>query len=181
MANDDNLTMPQKLEKANKELIGDTIEEVEIVQTVGLPELRANNSSFWQSYISAISIIFALLAVLYGGLWLMRKLGYGSAVVTSAQFSKNNLRVEAQLSLGGKRQLYLVRYMNKRLLLGTTDASISLISEEYMLDDEGKILKDFDETMQNIQKPENLLLNPDTTQDKNSDTLIAKLFSKINS
>ncbi len=168
MANNDNLTMPQKLEMANKELVGENIEEVEVIQTIGIPQ--GENTSFWQNYLSAIGILFALLGVLYMGLWFMRKLGYGSAVVTSSQFSRSNLRVEAQLPLGNRRQAYVVRYMNKRLLLGVTDSNISLLSEEYLLDEDGKIMKDFEETMQNIQNPQ----NPVNFIQEN---FIAKLFS----
>ncbi len=154
MANKDNLTMPEKLELANSQDIEivENITNIQTIQSQTMPEFKSSNA-FLPNYLSALAIIFALLGVLYGGLWIMRKFGYGSAISNSSSFSKNNLRVEAQLPLGGKRQIYLVRYMNKRLLLGATDSSISLLSEEYMLDDEGKIMKNFEETMQNIANP----------------------------
>ena len=70
--------------------------------------------------------LILLLGVLYVGFYLLRKYGHKAGLGSAA---KGRLRIEGGLSLGPKRSLVLVRFLNKQLLLGVTDHSITLITE----------------------------------------------------
>jgi len=67
----------------------------------------------------ALMVVIALLAAV---LWLLRR---GLA----ARRTTGPLRVETALSLGERRTLVIVGVEGRRLLLGVTPASVSLITE----------------------------------------------------
>lgn len=98
---------------------------------IGTPQFDALTFS-WGSYASSIGIILFMLFMLYAVLWLLRKYGKGRFITTS-EFRREDLHVEAQLPLGPKKHLYVVKYMNRRLLLGAADSSLTLLSEDYII------------------------------------------------
>lgn len=71
--------------------------------------------------------LFFLLALILLGFYLLKKFGY-----KNPWLSKGNkeLEVLSQLNLGPKKSLVMVRFLNKRLLLGVSETQINLLSEE---------------------------------------------------
>ncbi len=83
----------------------------------------------WGGYFYGIGALFLLLAVLWGVLWLMRRSGKFRFMPSPGGFPRDALRMEAQLPLGPRKGLVVVRFLNKRLLLGLSDQHITLLSE----------------------------------------------------
>ena len=99
-------------------------------------ELSANASEWglpvasdygWGAYFQAIGMVFLILAVLAGGFYLLKRVGPRAGL---GRLSKGNLRLEGQLSIGAKKSVVVVRFLNKRLVLGVTDTSINLLTTE---------------------------------------------------
>lgn len=88
----------------------------------------------WGSYIQAIGILLLLLAVLYGMLWFVKKIGMNKGF-RGKKGSQVTLDVEERFHIAPKKQLVVVRFLNKRLLLGVTDHQINLLSETEAEDD----------------------------------------------
>ncbi len=87
-------------------------------------------SSFsWQGYFTAIGTLLILLAVLWGLVWAMRKSGRFNFMPRPGMFPRSGLCMEAQLPLGPRKGLVVVRFLDKRLLLGVTDQGITLLQE----------------------------------------------------
>ncbi len=70
--------------------------------------------------------LLLLLGVLLLGFYLLRRFGPRAGLRFAAG---DDLKLLAQVSLGPKRQLILVRFLNKLLLIGVTESNIQLISE----------------------------------------------------
>lgn len=108
-----------------------TAGSIKTTETVGLPSSSSplpDTSFTWGGYFQAIGILIVLLAVLWYVLRLVRRFAGGTLVPTGA-LSRHDLRMEAQLSIGPRKGVVVVRFLNKRLLLGVTDQQISLLSE----------------------------------------------------
>ena len=88
----------------------------------------------WGSYVQSIGILLLLLGGLYGLLWLVRKVGMNKGF-RGKKGDKRTLDVEERFHLAPKKQLVVVRFLNKRLLLGVTDHQINLLSETEAEDD----------------------------------------------
>jgi len=76
--------------------------------------------------LNVVGSLALLLGVLYAGFWLLRRFG-PRAVFGGPRGSA--LKLEGQLALGPRRSLVVVRFLNKRLVLGVTDQSITLLHE----------------------------------------------------
>lgn len=88
-------------------------------------------SSFsWSGYAQAVGILFLLLAALWLAVWLLRRYGRFNFLPRPGALPRGSLVMEAQLPLGPRKGLMVVRFLNKRLLLGLTDQQITLLSEE---------------------------------------------------
>jgi flagellar protein FliO/FliZ len=81
-------------------------------------------------YIQAIGILFLILALLWGVVWLMRRYGRFNFLPRPGALPRDALVMEAQMPLGPRKGLMVVRFLNKRLLLGVTDRQITLLTEE---------------------------------------------------
>ncbi|MDR1857809.1 MAG: flagellar biosynthetic protein FliO [Desulfovibrio sp.] len=81
-------------------------------------------------YLQAIGTLFALVVVLCVAVWLIRRYGRFSFLPRPGALPKGSLVMEAQLPLGPRRGLMVVRFLNRRVLLGVTDQQISLLTEE---------------------------------------------------
>ncbi len=88
----------------------------------------------WSSYFQAIGVLFLLLGLLWLALHFLRRHGGGRFLPQT--MSRNALRVEAQLALGQRKGLYVVRFLNKRLVLGVTDQNINLLTETEVRDEQ---------------------------------------------
>lgn len=83
----------------------------------------------WGGYFQAIGVLFLLLAALWAGMWFLRKYGKFNFIPKPGMLPRDALRLEAQLPLGPRKGLMVVRFLNKRLLLGVTDHQITLLTE----------------------------------------------------
>lgn len=92
----------------------------------------------WSSYIQAVGILFLLLAILWLAVWLLRRFGRFNFLPRNDALPRNALVMEAQLPLGPRKGLMVVRFLNKRLLLGVTDQQITLLTEEHAQNEETK-------------------------------------------
>ncbi len=104
----------------------------------------------WSGYIQAIGTLLILMAALWGVVWLVRKYGRFNFMPKPGDFPRDGLRVESQLSLGPRKGLMVVRFLNKRLLLGVTDHQITLLKET--TDDNNANNMDFQELMDKAQR-----------------------------
>ena len=99
--------------------------------SVAEPVTALGQSSFsWGSYVQAVGILFLLVAVMWLAVWLARRYGKFNFLPRPGSLPRDALVMEAQLPLGPRKGLMVVRFLNKRLLLGVTDQQITLLSEE---------------------------------------------------
>lgn len=70
--------------------------------------------------------LLLVLGLIFLALALMKRLGLSSRLQGR---SPGRLRVEERVVLGPRKQLVVVRFLNRLLVLGVTDAGINLISE----------------------------------------------------
>ena len=113
--------------------VGGTVGSVaqEAVTAVAEPAVALGQSSFsWGSYIQAVGILFLLVAVLWLAVWLARRFGKFNFMPRPGALPRDALVMEAQLPLKPRKGLMVVRFLNKRLLLGVTDQQITLLTEE---------------------------------------------------
>lgn len=94
----------------------------------GIPDISLS----WGSYFEALAVICFVLAVLWAVVWLLkRRSGTGLFASTGP-----SMRVENRLALGPKKWIFVVRCMEKRLVLGVTDKTITLLSETPLSEEE---------------------------------------------
>lgn len=79
----------------------------------------------WGAYFQAIAVVFVMLGLLLAGFYFLRRMMGGSRFL-----GRGMLRLEAQLPLGPRRHVAVVRFLNKRLVLGVTDNQINLLTQE---------------------------------------------------
>ena len=89
----------------------------------------------WGGYFQALGFMCLLLALLWFGVWAARRSGKFNFLPKPGALARDALLMEAQLPLGHKRGLVVVRFLNKHLLLGVTDQQITLIKEMERDDD----------------------------------------------
>ncbi len=97
--------------------------------------LPLDSTFSWSGYFTAIGTLFVLLALLWGLVWLLRRSGRFNFIPRPNGFPRDGLRIEAQLPLGPKKGLTVVRFLDKRLLLGITEQQITLLQEIEDTDD----------------------------------------------
>lgn len=78
----------------------------------------------WAGYFQALAVLFLIVALLAFFLWLLKRKG-GIKLLTQ----QGGLTFESRLSLGPKKSLIVVRFLNKRVLLGVTDQQITMLTE----------------------------------------------------
>ncbi len=89
--------------------------------------LDAKSPEFgWGTYFQSVGVIFFLLAALAVGFYLLKRFGAKSGL---PGFKRGNMKIESQLSLGPKKSVVVVRFLNKSLVLGVTDTNINLLTE----------------------------------------------------
>ncbi|MGE9986353.1 flagellar biosynthetic protein FliO [Desulfovibrio sp. SGI.169] len=84
----------------------------------------------WGGYIQAVGILFLFLALLWLAVWLVRRYGRFNFLPRPGALPRGALVMEAQMPLGPRKGLMVVRFLNRRLLLGVTDQRITLLTEE---------------------------------------------------
>lgn len=101
----------------------------------------AQNSFSWGGYFQALGFLCLLLGLLWFGVWLIRKYGRFNFLPKPGSLPRNSLVMETQMPLGPKKGLMVVRFFNRRLLLGVTENQISLLTEDKAVNEEQS--KDF--------------------------------------
>ncbi len=79
---------------------------------------------------AAIQMAVALLLILFVILlayWMLRRFGPRFGLGSPAK--AHGLRIESYLTLGPRKNIMVVRFLNKLLVLGVTDQSINLLTE----------------------------------------------------
>ena len=71
--------------------------------------------------------LLAILAVIFAGFWLLRR--YGSKFGLGPAGRGGMLRLMAHLTLGPRKSIIVVRFLDKDLVLGVTDQTITLLTE----------------------------------------------------
>lgn len=93
----------------------------------------SNLSLSWGGYFEALAIVCFALALLWALLWLVKRYGRVGGFLGGS----TAMRVESRLALGPKKWLLVVRCQDRRLVLGLTDANISLLTELPLADEPG--------------------------------------------
>lgn len=83
------------------------------------------SSDMWGGYFQALGAVFLLLAALAVGFYLLKRYGPKAGL---RSLDRGSLKMEAQLPLGPKRSVTVVRFLNKRLVLGVTETQINLLT-----------------------------------------------------
>lgn len=84
----------------------------------------------WGGYLQALGIMCVLLAALWFAVWAIRRWGKFNFLPRPGSLPRDSLIMEAQMPLGPRKGLMVVRFMNRRLLLGVTEHQISLLVED---------------------------------------------------
>ncbi|MCA1944412.1 MAG: flagellar biosynthetic protein FliO [Desulfovibrio sp.] len=78
----------------------------------------------WASYFKALGGLFLILGLVFGGLYLLKRVapraGFGGP-------RGRQLQLESTLSLGPRKSVAVVRFLNKQLVLGVTDTHITCL------------------------------------------------------
>lgn len=84
----------------------------------------------WTGYLQAIGVMCVLLAALWFAVWAIRRWGKFNFLPRPGSLPRDALIMEAQMPLGPRKGLMVVRFMNRRLLLGVTEHQITLLTED---------------------------------------------------
>ena len=101
-----------------------------------------STSSYGGELMKVVGVMCLILAMLFAALWLLKRFGRRAGL---GVFGASTLKVEGQIALGPKKQVFVVRFLNKRLVLGVTESSINLLTETDADDDDTP--KDFSHSL----------------------------------
>lgn len=93
-----------------------------------MPEADAAMQS-WDFGLAAMKMaggLFLVLALLFLILFLLKRYGHRAGLT---RHLSADLKVLGQISLGPRKSVVVVRYLNKVMVLGVTDSSIALLAE----------------------------------------------------
>lgn len=106
--------------------------------------------SYGTELLRVVGVLCLILASLFGAMWLLKRFGRRAGL---GVFSNSGLKIEGQLALGPKKQVYVVRFLNKHLVLGVTENSINLLTETDADDDETE--QDFSRSLEKARDTDN--------------------------
>lgn len=84
----------------------------------------------WSGYLQGIGLMFLLLAVLWYLVRLLRRYGRFNFIPRQGTLPRDAFFMEAQMPVGPRKCLMVVRFMQKRFLLAVTEQHISVVTEE---------------------------------------------------
>ena len=84
----------------------------------------------WSGYLQGIGLMFLLLAVLWFLVRLLRRYGRFNFIPRQGSLPRDAFFMEAQMPVGPRKCLMVVRFMQKRFLLAVTEQHISVVTEE---------------------------------------------------
>ena len=97
-------------------------------QAADLAPMPGGEFSWW-GYVRALGVLFLALGALWAALWLLRRSGRFAGMPRTGSLPRDALYLEGHLGLGPHKGLMVVRFLNKRLLLGVTEHQITLLTE----------------------------------------------------
>ena len=107
----------------------DLAAQAAVSSPVGHVSTLGQSSFSWGGYMQAVGILFLFLALLWLAVWLVRRYGRFNFLPRPGALPRGALGMEAQMPLGPRKGLMVVRFLNRRLLLGITDQQITLLTE----------------------------------------------------
>ena len=102
------------------------------------------------AWMSMAGALFLVLALLFVGFYLLKRFGPKTGL---GVFKRGDLKLEGQLSLGPKRSVVVVRFLNKVLVLGVTESQVNLITE-MEAGHEAHEHSDFTDSLEKAQSPD---------------------------
>ena len=84
------------------------------------------SGSLGSAWMSTAGALFLILALLFVGFYMLKRFGPKTGI---GVFKRGDLKLEGQLSLGPKKSVVVVRFLNKVLVLGVTESQVNLITE----------------------------------------------------
>lgn len=105
------------------------------------------SADMWGGYFQALGAVFLLLAVLALAFYLLKRYGPKAGL---RSLDRGSLKMESQLPLGPKKSVTVVRFLNKRLVLGVTETQINLLTTVEVDHDREKT--EFSESLAKAQK-----------------------------
>ena len=82
---------------------------------------------------SVAGVLMLMLGVLFAAFWILKRYGHKAGL---GMLTNPTLKMEARLPLGPKKQVVVLRYRDKHLVLGVTDQNITLLTETDITDDD---------------------------------------------
>lgn len=121
----------------NQENQGTSLEDISKVDTIVDQAIHtasevvthADTTFSWSNYFQAIGFMCLLLAGLWGAVWLVRRYGKFNFIPSSTALPRDALRMESQLPLGAKKGLAVIKFLDRRLLIGITEKNIILLKD----------------------------------------------------
>lgn len=92
------------------------------------PNAAAPAWDFGLAALKMVGGLFLVLGLLFLLLYLLKR--YGHKAGLTRQLS-SDLKLVAQMALGPRKSVVVVRYLNKDMVLGVTDSSITLLTETH--------------------------------------------------
>ncbi|PTN32010.1 flagellar biosynthetic protein FliO [Desulfonatronum sp. SC1] len=85
----------------------------------------------WDFGFAALKMVgglFLVLALLFVLLYLLKRYGHKAGLT---RHLPADLKLVGQMALGSRKSVVVVRYLNKDMVLGVTDSSITLLTETH--------------------------------------------------
>lgn len=101
----------------------------------------------WGGYFQALAAVFLILGALAFAFYILKRYGRRAGL---SVFNRDDLEIEGQLAIGPKKNVVVVRFLNKRLVLGVTDSNINLLTEADINDEPEH--KEFSQSLEQAQK-----------------------------
>jgi flagellar protein FliO/FliZ len=93
------------------------------------PVLMPGGEFSWWGYIRALGVLVLTLGAVWAAVWFLRRSGRFAGMPRIGSLPRDGLYLERQLGLGPRKGLIVVRFLNRRLLLGVTEHQITLLTE----------------------------------------------------
>ncbi|MEF3697083.1 flagellar biosynthetic protein FliO [Desulfolutivibrio sp.] len=115
-----------------------------------MPDAAAQSAYGLSSVAAQMALgLLLLLGVLFAAFYVLRR--FGPRLGLPLAKKNSGLTFEGQLSLGPKRSVVLVRFLNKVMVLGVTEQSINLLTE---IDDNHDRETDFAAVLEKADPPD---------------------------
>ncbi|MBO4369330.1 MAG: FliO/MopB family protein [Desulfovibrio sp.] len=97
--------------------------------------------------------MFLLLAGLWFFVRLLKRYGRFNFIPRQGTLAKDSFFMEAQMPLGPRKCLMVVRFMNRRYLLGVTEQTISVLTSHGLSESDDEMeTHSFEECVQNAKR-----------------------------